>query len=125
MDYNINLFNTTYHSGGIGTNTLNGMNFKVNKDGTIVTSGQPSEGTTFYLTSKSYVTYLKKGTYKLTGCPKRSDTTSGETWGLVVKNTNGDSLAWDNGDGVTLKVFMFTFIFQPQKTAQAIHGNQS
>lgn len=104
VDSNINLLNTTYHSGGLGTNTLNGMKFKVSSNGNIETTGQPSDGTTFYLTSKSYVTYLKKGTYKLTGCPKRTDTTSGETWGLVVKNTNGDTLAWDNGDGVTFTI---------------------
>lgn len=105
INSNVNILNNTYHSGGIGTNSLNGMSFKVNKDGTIVTSGQPSEGTTFYLTSKSYPIYLKKGSYKLTGCPKRDDATSGTTWGLAIKKTDGTTqVAWDLGDGDTFSV---------------------
>lgn len=104
INSDINIFNNTHHSGGIGTTTINGMNFKCNKDGTIETTGQPSNGTTFYLVSKNYPMYLKKGNYKLTGCPLRTDTTSGETWGLVIRKADETDVAWDMGSGATFSV---------------------
>lgn len=114
----INLIPNTYRSGDIGTTTINDMTFTVADTGKITTSGQPSVGTTFYITNKTYPIYLKKGTYKLTGCPLRSDTTSGETWGLAIRKQSDESLiAWDIGNGVTftitddfLEVYIFIYI---------------
>ncbi|WP_415991012.1 hypothetical protein [Intestinibacter bartlettii] len=101
----INLMPLTYKSCKVGkTLTLNSMKFKVNTDGSIETTGQPTSSTTFYLSHKSYPQYLKKGTYKLTGCPKRSDVTTGKTWGLSIKKKDGTDLAWDLGDGATFTV---------------------
>lgn len=100
----INLMPIEYHSGGVGTTIINEMSFNVKLDGSIVTSGQPTTGTTFYLSSKSYPRYLKKGTYLLSGCPSREDVTSGLTWGLIIKKTDGTQIAWDLGNGVTFEV---------------------
>lgn len=51
----------TYKSCKVGkTLTLNSMKFKVNTDGSIETTGQPTSSTTFYLSHKSYPQYLKK-----------------------------------------------------------------
>ena len=101
---NINLLSKSYHSGDVGITTLNGVQFDINEEGQISTTGQPSASTSFYLTSKSYPIYLKKGTYQLTGCPLREDTTSGRTWGIGIKNTDGTELAWDLGNGSTFTV---------------------
>ena len=94
----------SYHSGDVGITTLNGVQFDINEEGQISTTGQPSASTSFYLTSKSYPIYLKKGTYQLTGCPLREDTTSGRTWGIGIKNTDGTELAWDLGNGSTFTI---------------------
>lgn len=105
VNSNINLMPLTYKSCEINSSVnINNMTFKVNSDGSITTSKQPTAGTTFYISSKSYPIYLKKGTYKLTGCPKRSDTTTGKTWGLVIKKKDGTDVAWDLGNGATFTI---------------------
>lgn len=111
---NINLLPKAYHNGDVGITTLNDVQFNVNVEGQITTTGQPSASTTFYLTSKSYPIYLKKGTYELTGCPLREDTTSGRTWGVGIKNTDETELAWDLGNGATFTVtddFVDIYVF--------------
>lgn len=111
----INLIPSTYRSGDIGATILNDMTFMVADTGKITTNGQPSAGTTFYITNKSYPISLKKGTYKLTGCPLRSDATSGNTWGLAIRKKADESLiAWDIGNGATFTItdnFLEVYIY--------------
>jgi len=101
---NINLIPNSYFSGGIGNTVLNGITFNITDNGTITTTGQPTDSTTFRLTSKSYPIYLKKGTYQLSGCPSRTDVTSGKTWGISIKGTDDTQIAWDLGYGATFKI---------------------
>lgn len=112
----INLLPNSYYSGDVGMTVINGVTFNVNENGQITTSGQPSASTTFYLTSKSYPIYLKKGQYRLSGCPSRTDVTSGRTWGIAIKNTDGTEIAWDLGNSITFTVTddfinVYTYIY--------------
>lgn len=102
----INLLPKSYYSCDYGSRTINGMTFNVDMNEVITTTGQPTEGTTFYLNYKTNPIYLKKGTYKLTGCPKRTDTeTMDTTWSIGIKKSDDESkVATDSGEGITFEV---------------------
>ena len=71
----------------------------------VTTTGTPTVETTFYITNKSYPISLKKGKYSLTGCPLRTDVTTGTTWGLAIRKASDEALlGWDLGNGVEFEI---------------------
>ena len=85
--------------------TKNGVTFTENNDGTITTSGAPTEnfsGTYPQPFSTGKINTLKPGTYRLSGCPSGG---SSSTYKLAVWNqTTASQLAVDYGSGTTFTI---------------------
>ena len=101
----INLLPSIYNDGDLGTVEKNNITFTIDDEGNIITEGVTSTKTTFYLINKTHPIYLKRGNYRLSGCPARVDVTSGKTWGIAIKTTDSNvQLAWDLGQGAEFKI---------------------
>lgn len=90
---NVNLLENTAK-----TQTINGVTFTVNKDGTVVANGTPSQQVTLILTK---VLLLQKGDYMISGCP-RGGTTA--TYRIDVWKSDWSSLGFEVGNGTKISL---------------------
>lgn len=83
------------------TQTVNGVTFTVNSDGTITANGTATSNAYLEITSVSTF-YIPKGNYILSGCPSGGSST---TYSLIAVNGSGISYTkfrQDIGNGITL-----------------------
>lgn len=85
------------------TQTINGVTFTVNEDGSVTANGTATANTSFYIISKYAYggMFLPVGSYVLSGCPSGgSDTTYRlQIYGL----TESGGMAYDFGNGVSME----------------------
>lgn len=90
---NVNLLENTAK-----TQTVNGVTFTVNKDGTVIANGTASQQVTLVLTK---VLSLQKGDYMISGCP-RGGTTA--TYRIDVWKSDWSSLGFEVGNGTKISL---------------------
>lgn len=102
------------------TQTLNGVTFTVNNDGTINANGTATQEFDFYFVPRSTgadKTSVPKGSYKLTGCPSGASNYSLKLTHTV--NNVGEIIGYDTGNGLT-----FSLLTEGDALGCAIHlGN--
>lgn len=102
------------------TQTLNGVTFTVNNDGTINANGTATQEFDFYFVTRSTgtdKTSVPKGSYKLTGCPSGASNYSLKLTHIV--NNVGEIIGYDTGNGLT-----FSLLTEGDALGCAIHlGN--
>ena len=84
------------------TKTVKGITFTDNGDGTITATGTVEKGqANFYLYQVGNFT-VKKGTYRLSGCPSGGIVGGNIHYALVLLGEDGMSRGMDLGDGITV-----------------------
>lgn len=81
--------------------TVNGVTYTPNADGTIHVEGTATKKSQYYIINENaeYRRLIKAGTYVLSGCPAGG---SGTTYQMLFSGTGG--LKADNGDGIALTI---------------------
>ena len=78
------------------TQTISGVTFIVNEDGTVLANGTATDYIGFVLGNATFLTEAQSGTYILNGCPSGG---SSSTYNIDVAGADG----YDSGNGVTLR----------------------